>query len=147
MKQHIPLKSNTDLTVKLCKACLKELPLKHFHQTGQGKIASRCKSCKLNGNLIPKKPKPEKKGVRSYENPLRLDCPKPSDYTVTYLFLEQIGYEPSKDIHMQFINKWNKLGANLTYKKKFVDTEPLYLYDGTLNTKAKNANRKKTPTD
>ncbi len=91
---------------KICRACGKEKPIKSFHRNNAipSGYDSRCKICKSQGILIRnKKPKKIQKGFQG----LMLFNTRDTDYREMYLFLEMIGYDLKRDIHIQFCEKYN----------------------------------------
>jgi hypothetical protein len=124
---------------KICKACNIERHISFFWRVVGEKRQSRCTVCFKNKVYIQPRLSPEdrieKKSEyqKSHDEILRLDAPSAKDYMLTYKFLENCGYDISKDIHKQFCEKYN-----LTYKKKTCFTEPHFLYDGSLNPNRKN---------
>jgi hypothetical protein len=56
------------------------------------------------------------------------------DYNVVYSFLETIGYDLTKDIHQQFLDRHNpNLKVPMKYQKKKVGDVPVVFPDGTYN--------------
>lgn len=91
------------LKTKVCRACGIEKDVKEFHRQkgiSDGYIA-RCKKCKNDGILIPKDKK-EKQEFR----PLTLAAPTEEDYTEMYLMLKKMKYDLSRDLHIQFCEKY-----------------------------------------
>ena len=116
---------------KICRACGLEKSVKSFPKANQSTgYASRCKVCKLKGNLIPKVKIKTKKSIaeQRFEDIVRLDAPNAEDYKLMYDFLKSIGYDVTKDVHKQFCKKYK-----LVYKKRANQNLNSYLYDGSFN--------------
>jgi hypothetical protein len=91
---------------KVCRACNKEKTLKAFNTNRKyiDDLEPRCKICKKNGVKIRvKKPKESDSWSRYF----KLGNPSKEDFCVVYDFFSVIGYDLSKDIHLQFCEKYD----------------------------------------
>lgn len=88
---------------KLCRACNQIKVARSFHRV-HGVLQPRCKQCKIEGNIIPRKhvDYSSRTGMK-----LRLGKPEKQDYIETYELLDKMGYDLKKDIHIQFCEKYN----------------------------------------
>lgn len=91
----------------ICKACKLEKPSTKFYRNKNcvSGFHPRCKMCMKTGIKINQGPK--KKSAFSTKARLTLRNPEAVDYIDTFLFLEKIGYDLTKDIHIQFCEKYN----------------------------------------
>jgi len=72
-------------------------------------------------------------------------CTK-QDYEDMYYILTKIGYDITKDIHKQFIDRHNvNKKYPMKYKKRKYNTENYYLPNGEVNPESKSERYKKTP--
>jgi hypothetical protein len=99
---------------KVCVACKKEKSLESFHKS---KVHSdgrniKCAICVNNYNKVQNQKKEKQKADPSLRGMIIVH-PTKDDYLKMYLFLESLGYDPTKDIHKQFSQKYN-----LPYKKR-----------------------------
>ena len=70
------------------------------------------------------------------------------DYEDMYEILSQIGYDLEKDIHQQFLDKFNVYEKYpMKYKKRKYNTDNYYLPNGEINPVSKSERYKKTPTE
>lgn len=124
---------------RVCKACGIEHNIEYYSRNKEAPNGreSRCKSCKKNKILIPRNPplNPKKTYNQTrFIDIVRLDKPNQEDYELTYQFLLSLGYDVSKDIHQQFLDKWNPQSKKpMKYKKRALNNQSSYLYDGSLN--------------
>ena len=117
---------NDDNIKRVCKACGNEKNLKSFHRNGLYKdgFDVRCKICKRQGVLV-KERKPKK--IAKTPSPLSLKCPTKEDYKTMFLFLERMGYDLNRDIHIQFCEKYNFKPKKRPYKSEnFYTLEELF---------------------
>lgn len=114
---------------KTCITCKKEKSVESFHKSKaytDGRN-SKCAICVNNYNKI--KNKEHKKETDPSLRGMVILLPKKDDFHKMYLFLQSIGYDPSKDIHQQFCDKYN-----LTYKKRDVSQKNKFSYDDCIRT-------------
>ena len=130
------------METRKCKKCGLEKDIQDYYYSSTNYRRLSCKSCyndtqKLYKNKlsIPLSSKDELVlGPRT----------TPQDYEYMYKLMEVIGFDISKDIAKQFVEKWEKEGVHLTYKPRQVKDTNLHYYDGSLNTKRV---RRKNPPD
>jgi hypothetical protein len=97
------------MEVKICRACHKEKSLKSFYRNKQyaDGYEPKCRICKVNKVRI-RELKPKKSiYFQDWNHYFRLVHPNLEDYCMCYGFFSNIGYDPSKDIHTQFCEKYN----------------------------------------
>lgn len=92
---------------KLCRACLKEKPIKLFYRNRAlpSGYDSKCKVCKVQGKKIYRdKTKPMKKRNNAQ---IFLSAPTSEDWIAAFTFLKNIGYNLTGDktIHEQFCER------------------------------------------
>lgn len=108
----------------VCVGCNIEKSVESFHKskafsTGRN---SKCRICVNNYNKI--RNKTLKKETDPSLRGLIIVHPSKDDYHKMYLFLNSVGYDPSKDIHRQFCEKYN-----LPYKKRDIKGKNKYSWD------------------
>lgn len=88
---------------KICRACGVEKRLKSFQTLKSGNKGGVCNLCKSLGKKIPREPKPSRipKNIA-----LQMRFVRKEDYVEMYQFLQEKGYDLSKDIHVQFCEKY-----------------------------------------
>jgi hypothetical protein len=70
------------------------------------------------------------------------------DYLLMYEFLKGCGYDVTKDINQQFLDKWNVgLKKPMKYKKRPSNSVNTYLWNGEPNPQYKKFRVKENPTD
>jgi hypothetical protein len=115
-------------------------------------IIKICKTCKLQGKRsqkIENKTHTFNEQFRKSETKhfSLAGCGK-EDYLLMYQLLEIIGYDTSKNIHQQFLDRHNaQLEKPMDYKKRKYDTDNFILPNGEINPQYKSQRNKKTPTD
>lgn len=107
---------------KNCCACKIDKPVSKFYKNKALKMGydTKCKSCKMNGKLCRKPNNTQKQDpLRKKQFPYITNTSR-EDWTDTYLFLRDIGYELREDlsIHEQFCLKYG-----FTPKKKVYETK------------------------
>lgn len=114
---------------KVCGSCKKEKSIESFHRHSKSSDGRnpRCSICINNQQKILRKKNKEKAdtSVKWFSN-IR---PTKNDYYEMYLFLQSIGYDPSKDIHKQFCDKYD-----LPYKAKVVKGTNHYTWNDFIKT-------------
>jgi len=79
---------------------------------------------------------------------MRMSMVSKEDYRLMYEFLEGNGYDITKDIHQQFLDKWNVgLKKPMKYKKRHSNSITSYLWNGEKNPEYKKFKAKENPTD
>jgi hypothetical protein len=144
---------------KICKACLKDKPIKEFYKTTAilDGYMNTCKKCKKEGRKIYREyPTPSKFNIeyaKSEESYGRLSPASPDDYRLLYDFLSSMGYDVNGDVHQQFLDKWNPKvkGKQMKYKKRSLNSQNVYLPNGEKNLQHKRYRsldkEEKNPTD
>jgi hypothetical protein len=91
---------------KVCAACKIKKPLDSFHKclSAIDGRNNKCRICVNNYNKIRNEQK-EKKRDTSLRK-LAIISPTKDDFLNMYLFLKSSGYDPTKDIHKQFCEKY-----------------------------------------
>jgi hypothetical protein len=115
---------------KICAACLIEQPLKEYWTTRDNPdgLNRRCRTCVRNKNLIPMERRIKKHKEQTMKDILK------EQYNIVYQFLDTIGYDLTKDLHQQFLDRHNqKLKYPMTYQKKRKSDMPAFFPDGTYN--------------
>jgi len=141
---------------KECKICKVTKPLKEYfscQKCGDGHLGI-CKVCKKSGKTIrdmnPKKqPKFNRMWSNFDDNFMKMKVVTKDDYRSMYEFLKGCGYDVSKDIHQQFIDKWNATSNKkpLKYKDRGSNSINSYLWNGEINPANKRFKAKENPTD
>ena len=141
---------------KECKICKVTKPLKDYHncqKCGDGHLGI-CKVCKKSGKTIrDMKPKKQPKFNRMWsnfdDNFMKMKMVNKEDYRSMYEFLKGCGYDITKDIHQQFIDKWNVEVKKkpIKYKKRGSNSINTYLWNGEPNPQYKKFRVKENPTD
>jgi len=87
---------------KICRACGIEKRLKSFQTLKSGNKGNVCHLCKSLGKRILREPKPSRvpKNIA-----LQMGFVRKGDYVEMYKYLEKIGYDLTKDIHVQFCER------------------------------------------
>lgn len=141
---------------KECKICKVTKPLNDFFGCkgcGDGHLGI-CKVCKKSGKTIrDMNPKKQSKFNREWSNFddkfMKMSMVSQDDYRQMYEFLARCGYNVTKDIHQQFIDKWNPTSEKkpMKYNKRGSNSINSYLYDGSPNPAYRKFKNKKNPTD
>lgn len=129
----------------ICNACLSEKDISSFYKCKECKdgVSKICKLCKIKGMKSQKS--------EDYIHPFNLEfrrteerhfslagCSK-SDYEQMYQLLTRMGYDVEKDIHQQFLDRYNpELDKPMKYKKR-KGRPSFFLPDGSV------AEQKKPP--
>lgn len=139
---------------KQCKICEITKPLKEFFgckKCSDGHLGV-CKVCKKSGKTIreknPKTPKFNIMWSKLDDNFMKMSMVNQDDYRQMYEFLARCGYDVTKDIHQQFIDKWN-VGVKkpLKYKKRGSNSINSYIWNGEPNPAYRKFKAKENPTD
>ena len=102
------------MKTRICKVCGREKVINHFykHPTGRDGYSSKCKICYMDyrkkwelNRPVDDLPKPKNLFISNRE--IKIYCATKKDYCDMYNLLEEIGYNPSEDIAMQFAKKYN----------------------------------------
>jgi hypothetical protein len=115
---------------KICAACEIEQPMNEFwgDNSMDDKKGRRCRTCVRNKNLIPMERRIKKHKEQTMKDILK------EQYNIVYQFLDTIGYDLTKDLHQQFLDRHNqKLKYPMTYQKKRKSDMPAFFPDGTYN--------------
>lgn len=140
---------------KECKICKITKPFKEYHacqKCGDGHLGV-CKTCKKEGKTIretlPKKqPKFNRMWSNFDDNFMKMKMVNKEDYLTMYEFLASCGYDVTKDIHQQFIDRWNVGDKKpLKYKKRGSNSINSYTWEGKPNPAYRKFKDKKNPTD
>lgn len=111
----------------VCCACYQEKPIESFSISGKNQRRNkRCKICVLT--YKQKYPPKQKLDAPNYSF-LQLKGVVKEDYVMMYKLMLVMGFDVTKDIHQQFIDRHNLL----VYKKRESRSITKYLYDGTFN--------------
>jgi hypothetical protein len=114
---------------KICSKCQVEKPTTEFYLK-QNKVVSQCKKCMLEYNKEYRKNNPDKGGYkkRTYNDTyINFRSFTTKDVSQVLMMLEKMGYDTSKDIHTQFIDRVNKkYGIVLKKKSKPKDNFTKY---------------------
>ncbi len=109
---------------KTCIVCKKVKSAESFHKS-KAYSDGRNSKCAICVNHYNKgRTKVNKKETDPALRGLIIVHPKKDDFHQMFLFLQSIGYDPSKDIHQQFCEKYN-----LTYKKRDDHSKNKFSYD------------------
>jgi hypothetical protein len=115
---------------KICAACLIEQPLKEYWTTRDNPdgLNRRCRTC-VNARIkIPVDRMLKKVTEQTVKDRLK------RDYDTAYGLLEVIGYDMTKDLHQQFLDRHNQnTKVPMTYQKKRKSEMPAFYSDGTYN--------------
>lgn len=115
---------------KICAACEIEQPMIEFwgdNSLNDGK-SRRCKTCIKNKNLIPIERRLSRFTEKDRKVLLKQEC------DIVYQFLQAIGYDLTKDLHQQFLDRHNQNNKiQMKYKKKRKSEMPAFFPDGTYN--------------
>ena len=134
-----------------CKICKVEKSLESFYRCKNcigGRIGV-CKICKQKGLNIPKdKVHPFNQMWRKPESDFfSLNRVRKKDYELMWELLSEMGYDTSKDVHSQFMEKVNsQTNKPIKVKRKIQSNMPKWLPNGELNLELKK-NQKKTPNE
>lgn len=140
---------------KECKICKTVKPLQDYYvckQCSDGHLGI-CKVCKKSGknlkSLQYKQPKFNKEWSKFDDNFMKMKFVTKDNYRLMYDFLARCGYDISKDIHQQFIDKWNATSKNkpMKYNKRGYNSINSYLWNGETNVVNKRFKAKENPTD
>ena len=100
------------LKTKICCSCKEEKRPKDFYVNNHNKdgLSYRCKECFQSGKICVRNATPRvkynRKGRPTTDFP-QLYNVKEQDWIETYKFLEKIGYDLTKNSHLQFCEKHN----------------------------------------
>ncbi len=137
---------------KECKICKVTKPYNDFF--GCKKCSTGClgvcKVCKKAGKTIRgesgKPPKFNIKWSKRNDNFMKMYVVGKEDYRLSYEFLKSSGYDITKDIHQQFLDKWNVgLKKPMEYKKRPSNSINSYNWIGEKNPEYKKYPNKKSP--
>lgn len=136
---------------KICKSCDIEKLITDFHLNPKMKSgrANVCKKCVSLGKRItdPNKPslQAQLKWDRLKEDKSRMSFVTVEDYLLMYEFIRLCGYDTDKDVHQQFLDKWNPHvnGKPMKYKKRYGTGKNMFLPNGERN--PDRTTNKKTP--
>ena len=139
---------------KECKICKVIRPFKDYYsclQCSDGKLGV-CKICKKAGKTLrelnPKEHKFNVKWSKRDDIFMRMSMVTKEDYLLMYEFLKVCGYDTTKDIAQQFIDKWNVgLKKPMKCKKRHSNSINSYLGNGEKNPEYKKFKAKENPTD
>ena len=140
---------------KECKICKVIRPFKDYYsclQCSDGKLGV-CKICKKAGKTLrelnPKEHKFNVKWSKRDDIFMRMSMVTKEDYLLMYEFLKGCGYDTTKDIAQQFIDKWNVEVKKkpMKYKKRSSNSINTYLWNGEPNPEYKKFKVKENPTD
>jgi ribosomal protein L35 len=139
---------------KECKICKVIRPFKDYYsclQCSDGKLGV-CKICKKAGKTIRGESGAQHKfnikWSKRDDNFMRMSMVSKEDYRLMYEFLEGNGYDITKDIHQQFLDKWNVvLKKPMKYKKRGSNSINSYLGNGQPNPEYRKFKTKENPTD
>jgi hypothetical protein len=123
---------------KICAACEIEQSIDEFwgDSSLEGGHNRRCRTCVRARILIP-----IERRINKFTEETRKANLK-DEYDTLYLFLERIGYDLTKDIHQQFLDRHNqKLKVPMKYQKKRKSDMPAFFPDGTYNEEYKHRNK------
>ena len=100
---------------KVCRKCNETKPLSHFYMRSDmiGGHVNQCKSCHADYQREYKKKLQKESG-----NEPRMAATQKSDYCIAFRWLKVMGYDLSKDIHQQFVEKHNLKYKNRPYVNK-----------------------------
>lgn len=111
---------------RICRTCGLEKNIEEFHKSksfSDGRN-NKCAKCVNDYNsLYGKKKRQEQKKDTSLRGMI-LVHPTKEDYKKMYLFLKTIGYDPTKDIHKQFCEKYN-----VPYKERADKNHNFYTWE------------------
>ena len=115
---------------KICAACEIEKPLIEFWMDRQNPdgLNRRCRTC-VNARIkIPLDRMLKKVTEQTVKDRLK------RDYDTVYGLLEVIGYDLTKDLHQQFLDRHNQYSkVPMGYQKKRKSEMPAFYPDGTYN--------------
>ena len=143
---------------KICKTCFQEKPMESYYSCKNciGARAGSCKMCvvqkKTTKKLEEGKIHPFNREFRKSESShFSIAGATKQHYEDMYDILSKMGYDlenPEKDIHQQFLDKFNVYEKSpMKYKKRKYNTDNYYLPNGEVNPASKSERYKKTPTD
>ena len=135
-----------------CKICKVTKPLNDFFGCKaciSGHLGV-CKVCKKSGKTIRGESGAQHKfnikWSKRDDNFMRMSMVSKEDYRLMYEFLKGNGYDITKDIHQQFLDKWNVgLKKPMKYKKRQINSINSYLWNGEKNPENEKHRTKKTP--
>jgi hypothetical protein len=138
---------------KICKTCGVMKPLEQYYSCKNCNMgrAGSCKMCvvqkKTTQKLEQGKIHPFNKEFRRSESSwYSMAGATKQDYDDMYEILSLIGYDLEKDIHQQFLDKFNVYEKSpMKYKKRKYNTDNYYLPNGEVNPASKSERYKKTP--
>ena len=90
---------------KICCSCKKKKSIKSFYKSNVKSIMNRCKICNQQGKMCINETQSRLKHKKE-DGPQLFNVSK-NDWIKTFLFLQSIGYDLEKDIHLQFCEKHN----------------------------------------
>jgi hypothetical protein len=137
-----------------CNSCLIEKDLTSFYKSKQSKygISKVCKLCKNQGRKSAKintTIHPFNREFRKSESNWysMAGCTK-KDYMDMWSLLAKMGYDVSKDVHQQFLDKHNvNEKSPMKYKHRACNFVSYILPNGEVNPESKPGRYKKTPTE
>lgn len=93
----------------VCRGCGVTKPLIEFHHSSAGRYGrqTRCKVCCSIYNKNYRQNKKKDPSLIPNTSNLRLVSPKLDDYCKMYKFLYEMGYDLTKDVHVQFCERHN----------------------------------------
>ena len=107
ISQGLTMKDIKTSETRTCASCDVKKPINQFYRNNAliDGYEKRCKTCKINN--ISSRVKAEPKEKYNAEVTMNLVGLREDDFRSTYLFLQSIGYNLSKNIHEQFCLKYN----------------------------------------
>jgi hypothetical protein len=127
---------------KECKVCKVTKPLKDYF-TCKGCLDGHlgiCKVCKKSGKTVratlpQKQPKFNRMWSNFDDNFMKMKMVSKEDYLQMWEFLARCGYDITKDVAQQFVDKWNATSKNkpMKYKKRPSNSINSYLWNGETN--------------
>jgi hypothetical protein len=113
--------------MRVCKVCNKEKKDESFGKNKNLKSGYNS-TCKICLNLYQIKTRKKNKKVYETSTTLKLAGVHKADWCNMYLFLIELGYNPDKDIHSQFIEK-----HELEYKNRPIKNTISHTYKECLD--------------
>jgi hypothetical protein len=104
---------------RMCASCEVTKPINQFYRNNAliDGYEKRCKTCKINN--ISSRVKAEPKEKYNAEVTMNLVGLREDDFKSTYLFLQSIGYDLSRNLHEQFCEKYNLPVNPVPYTTKY----------------------------
>jgi hypothetical protein len=122
INQGLTMKDIKISETKLCIACDVKKPINQFYRNNAliDGYEKRCKSCKINNISSRVKAEPKSFGEKyNAEVTMNLVGLREDDFRSTYLFLQSIGYDLSRNLHEQFCEKYNLPVNPVPYTTKY----------------------------